>query len=102
MVDNSNIKQVTIDDLKDIAATAARTAVDASLTMLRHTTERKVQYLTRVEAAQLLRVSLSTLGRRIKDGSIVAVTIGRRVLIAPDEIDRVARTAIGTCKGGSR
>ena len=45
-------------------------------------------FLSRKEAAQLLDISLSTLDRRIKDGSIKAYTIpgGRRVFIRKDDL----------------
>ena len=44
--------------------------------------------LSRREAAQLIGISIPTLDRRIKDGSIKALTIpgGRRVFIKEDDL----------------
>jgi len=45
-------------------------------------------FLTRLETSEMLGISLSTLDRKIKDGSIKAYTIpgGRRVFIRKDDL----------------
>lgn len=48
--------------------------------------------LTRDEAASALTISKVTLGRLIRDGTIVAVTHGGRQLIAVEEVQRVLST----------
>lgn len=46
------------------------------------------EYLTRLEAAALIRVSDQTVDNRIKDGDIAAVRIGRRVLIPRESLEQ--------------
>jgi excisionase family DNA binding protein len=48
-------------------------------------------FLDREEAAQSLRVSVSTLDRQIKAGKLRAARIGRRVVISPQAIDAFRR-----------
>lgn len=45
--------------------------------------------LTRLEAADLLTMSLPTLDKLIKNGVIHASVVGRRVLINPEEIKKL-------------
>jgi excisionase family DNA binding protein len=46
------------------------------------------------EAAELLRVSKATIGRRIREGKIRAIRVGSRVLVPSDSIQRLLRDAV--------
>lgn len=46
------------------------------------------EYMTRREAASLIRVSDQTVDNRIKDGDIAVVRIGRRVLIPRESLEQ--------------
>jgi excisionase family DNA binding protein len=48
--------------------------------------KKKNQFLTRAEAAQLLRVSIVTLDAYIRNRIVPAYGIGRRVLLKKDEV----------------
>jgi excisionase family DNA binding protein len=50
-----------------------------------------VMWLTVEQIAIIIRISPSTVRRRIKDGTIRSVKLGRLVRIHPDEIGRLAR-----------
>lgn len=45
------------------------------------------QYLTRLEAAAVLRTCDQTVDKRIKEGQLAAVRVGRRVLIPRESLD---------------
>lgn len=52
--------------------------------------ERRTQYLTLAEAAELMSVSVKTLRRRIADGTLPAYRCGRRVIrVRLDDLDHV-------------
>ena len=53
-----------------------------------HKQNKDETFLTRSEVSKLIGISLSTLDRKIKDGSIKAYTIpgGRRVFIRKDDL----------------
>ena len=55
-------------------------------------TERK--FLSRREAAVILGMSERTLDRRLRDGSIVAVRMGIKLLIPITEIKRIENTTM--------
>jgi len=44
------------------------------------------KYLTRAQVAEMLKISLPTLGKYVKDGSIPCYRIGNRILFNPDEV----------------
>ncbi len=58
--------------------------------------------LTRQEAAQYLRISLPTLSRRIKDGTIPVVHVCGRTLIRRKDLDALlgVTSALGQSNGG--
>ena len=49
------------------------------------------RYYTRVETAQLLHVTLTTLARLTKDGLIMAKKVGSRILYDAEAIDEAVR-----------
>lgn len=52
-------------------------------------TRKKPQHLyTRYEVCRMAHISLPTLWKRVRDGMIVPVKIGRRVLFTEDEVKR--------------
>lgn len=53
------------------------------------------EYLTRLEAAAVLRASDQTIDRRIKEGELAAVRVGRRVLIPRESVEAY----LGRCRG---
>lgn len=53
------------------------------------------RFLSRIEAAEQLGISLPTLSHRILDGSIPSVKLGRRILIPPEALERLAEKALG-------
>ena len=56
-------------------------------------------FLSRAEAANNLGVSVATLGRRIKDGSIPHKKLGSRILIPAVAIDNMIQSAFSQTKG---
>lgn len=46
----------------------------------------EIKFLTRIEAANRLRITLPTLNKRMRDGRIGYMRIGRRVLIPESEV----------------
>lgn len=52
-----------------------------------------MEILTVAEVARMLRVSTVTIRRRIADGSLKAVRVGRAVRLSSDAIDRLLRPA---------
>jgi excisionase family DNA binding protein len=58
------------------------------------------EYLTRLEAAAVLRTCDQTVDKRIKEGAITAVRVGRRVLIPRESLDAyLARCGVGRTEG---
>jgi excisionase family DNA binding protein len=51
------------------------------------------QLLTTAETAEALRCSVDTVQRRIKDGSLPAVKVGRQWLVSRDVVERVVAAA---------
>ena len=45
------------------------------------------EYLTRLEAAAVLRTCDQTVDKRIREGELAAVKVGRRVLIPRESVD---------------
>jgi excisionase family DNA binding protein len=50
-------------------------------------------YITREEACQRLKITLATLNRRLKDGSVPHKKLGRRVLIDVNALEQQLQTA---------
>lgn len=47
-----------------------------------------IELLERREVAERLRMSIQTVDRRIKDGTLPSVTIGRRVLVPAAQLEK--------------
>jgi excisionase family DNA binding protein len=61
------------------------------------------QYLTRVEAAAVLRTCDQTIDKRIKDGQLTAVRVGRRVLIPRQSLESyLAKCRAEAASAGTR
>jgi excisionase family DNA binding protein len=56
-------------------------------------------FLSRAEAANNLGVSLATVGRRIKDGSIPYTKLGSRILIPAAAIENMVQSALSQTEG---
>jgi excisionase family DNA binding protein len=55
-------------------------------------------FITRQETADMLGLSLATIGRRIKDGSIPSKKIGSRILVPTEAIERMVSSALESAK----
>lgn len=58
------------------------------------------RFISRAEARRQLGISLPTLEKRLDDGSIPFVRLGRRVLIPAEAIENLVRDALAA--GGAR
>ena len=59
----------------------------------------QIFFLSRKEAAKYPRISLATLVRRLDDGSIPYIKLGKRILIPVEALERLA-TSMFTMPGG--
>jgi len=50
-------------------------------------------FISKAELCEILGVSLPTIDRRLRDGTLHATRLGRRVLIPASEIDRLIASA---------
>jgi excisionase family DNA binding protein len=87
--DSTRVIDLTAKDIKDLFADAVREAVSEFKNMESSQAPSSVQYLTRKEAARLLKITLPTLWEWVKSGKIRSYKIGRRVLFKPQEIDEM-------------
>lgn len=62
--------------------------------VLSATAKKEPKYYTRKETADLLHVTLPTLGRLTKDGLIVSKRVGSRILYEADAIDEAVKKQV--------
>lgn len=75
---------ITVNDLKEIVNEAVR--ANLNLKSEKPQQKSKQEYLSRLEVANLLKISLVTLHDWTKQGTIKAFRIGSRILYCPDDV----------------
>lgn len=55
--------------------------------------EKEIVFLSRKETAKKLGICIPTLERRLKDGTLPSIRIGRRILIPADALERLTAKA---------
>jgi excisionase family DNA binding protein len=78
------IRNLTVDELQDII----RVIVKEEIQLASTTKKIETKYLTRQEAATLLKISLPTLNNYAKTGRIIGFRIGSRVLFKLADLEQ--------------
>jgi excisionase family DNA binding protein len=78
------IRNLTVDELQDII----RVIVKEEIQLASTTKKIETKYLTRQEAATLLKISLPTLNNYTKTGRITGFRIGSRVLFKLTDLEQ--------------
>ncbi len=81
------LDMVSEDDLRELIRQVVSELLAAQAHAKFH--EQPVGLLTREEAAKYLRVSVPTLHRRVQDGSLRPVHIGRRIVFQLEDLQRI-------------
>ena len=84
---NILLTQVTSDALQELISNAVRQALHTQQTAQSTAQQEEPRLLTRDEAARFLRVSISTLHRRVKDGDIPTIVLGGRTLFHQRDLE---------------
>ena len=77
------IRNLTVDELKDIIGVIVKEEIQLASTIKKNETK----YLTRKEAATFLKISLPTLNNYTKIGIVSGFRIGTRVLYKSEDLE---------------
>lgn len=78
----------TKDEISNLVHDAVMSAMTEQKPPKPETTLTRGKYLTRVEVCQDWKISLPTLHRLTKDGTVISYRIGGRVLFKNDELEK--------------
>lgn len=76
---------ITVQELEDLVQRAVETGIENLLNKWESSCE-QIQLISRYDASKLLKVSLPTLTKYVKQGRIPAHRIGNRILFKKNEI----------------
>jgi excisionase family DNA binding protein len=86
MKNTTNSVLIQSVSLEELASFISNT-IETKLETVKHPTKKPLEYLTRKETAELLRISLPTLNELTKKGTLQGYRISSRVLYKRDEIE---------------
>ncbi len=97
------LQSVSLDDLRDLLNAVVESALKLASQAPPPDQRQAGQVLTRNEAAQFMRISLPTLSRRIKDGTIPVIHFCGRTLIRREDLERLLdNTRTNSTNGGAQ
>ena len=99
---NILLTQVTSDALQELISNAVRQALHTQQTAQSTAQQEEPRLLTRDEAARFLRVSISTLHRRVKDGDIPTIVMGGRTLFRQSDLEAFIDAQSSSTSGRAR
>lgn len=91
----TNIVLIEKEELQALIRSEVETAVAALLSAQNKQSQKRnaaPAYLGRTDAAELLRISLSTLGRLVKGGHLKCRKVGRKSLFLLSDLEKVVLT----------